>query len=92
MIRNGIATDFGWFELKRKLIEALDVVGYELAGIGDYELFTEENYPDFVVPLAKAVSDGNNRQNYAAGLWDHWLQRLFVPEKWGRVLAPSLAQ
>jgi len=65
MMRIGIATDFGWFELKRKLIEALNTVGYELAGIGDYELVAGENYPDFVVPLAKAVSDGNYKQNQA---------------------------
>lgn len=59
MIRIGIATDFGWFELKRKLVETLKVVGYELADIGTYELVAGENYPDFVVPLAKAVSDRN---------------------------------
>ena len=65
MMRIGIATDFGWFEVKRKLIEALNAVGYELADIGAYELVPEENYPDFVVPLAKAVSDGTNKQNHA---------------------------
>ncbi len=65
MMRIGIATDFGLFELKRKLIEALNTVGYELSDIGAYELVTGENYPDFVVPLAKAVSDGNNNQNHA---------------------------
>jgi ribose 5-phosphate isomerase B len=65
MIRIGIATDFGWFELKRKLIEALNTVGYELSDIGAYELVAGENYPDFVVPLAKAVSDGNYKQNQA---------------------------
>lgn len=63
MMRIGIATDFGWFELKRKLIEALYVLGYELDDIGDYELIAGENYPDFVVPLAKAVSDVNGIQN-----------------------------
>jgi ribose 5-phosphate isomerase B len=68
MMRIGIATDFGWFELKRKLIEALNAVGYELADIGDYELVAGENYPDFVVPLAKAVSDGNDKQNTT-----HWV-------------------
>lgn len=65
MMRIGIATEFGWFDLKRKLIEALNTVGYELAGIGDYELVAGENYPDFVVPLAKAVSDRNNKQSNA---------------------------
>ena len=63
MMRIGISTDFGWFELKRKLIEALNTVGYELSDIGVYELVAGENYPDFVVPLAKAVSDGNDTQN-----------------------------
>lgn len=62
MIRIGIATDFGWFELKRKLIEALNAVGYELADIGDYELVTGENYPDFIVPLVKPVSDAKDKQ------------------------------
>ena len=71
MIRIGISTDFGWFELKRKLIEALNAVGYELADIGDYELVAGENYPDFVVPLAKTVSEGKvkpNRQNLVPGI------------------------
>lgn len=63
MMRIGIATDFGWFELKRKLIEALNTVGYELSDIGAYELVASENYPDFVVPLAKAVSDGSDKKN-----------------------------
>jgi ribose 5-phosphate isomerase B len=63
MMRIGIATDFGWFELKRKLIEALNTVGYELSYIGAYELVAGENYPDFVIPLAKTVSDGNDKQN-----------------------------
>jgi ribose 5-phosphate isomerase B len=68
MMRIGIATDFGWFELKRKLIEALKTVGYELADIGSYELVAGENYPDFVVPLAKPVSDGNDKHKRTTGL------------------------
>lgn len=63
MMRIGIATEFGWFELKQKLIAALNAVGYELADIGDYELVAGENYPDFIVPLGKPVSDGNDKQN-----------------------------
>lgn len=63
MMRIGISTDFDWFELKRKLIEALDAIGYELPDIGAYELVAGENYPDFVVPMAKAFSDENNKHN-----------------------------
>ena len=54
LMRIGIATDFGWFEIKAKLTAALNAAGYEIADIGDYELVTGEDYPDFVVPLAKA--------------------------------------
>jgi hypothetical protein len=40
-------------------LRRINTVGYELVWhIGDYELVAGENYPDFVVPLAKAVSDG----------------------------------
>jgi ribose 5-phosphate isomerase B len=53
LMRIGIATDFGWFELKAKLTAALNAAGYEIADIGAYELVAGENYPDFVVPLAK---------------------------------------
>jgi ribose 5-phosphate isomerase RpiB len=63
MMRIGIATEFGWYELKRKLITALKAVGYELADIGAYELVAGENQPDFIVPLPKLVSDGNDKQN-----------------------------
>jgi ribose 5-phosphate isomerase B len=67
MMRIGISTDFSWFELRRKLIEALNTVGYELADIGSYELVSGENYPDFVVPMAKAFSD-ENRPNSLNGI------------------------
>lgn len=64
MIRIGISTDFSWFELKQKLIEALNAVDYELTDIGDYELVPGENYPDFVVPLTKSVSGKNEPKNH----------------------------
>jgi ribose 5-phosphate isomerase B len=71
MIRIGIATDFGWFELKLKLIAALKAVGYELTDIGDYELVAGENYPDFIVPLVKADSENSetlNKDNHKNGV------------------------
>ena len=63
MMRIGIASDFGWFELKTKLIAALYAVGYELTEIDAYELIPVDNYPDFVVPLAKVVSDEYDEQS-----------------------------
>jgi ribose 5-phosphate isomerase B len=90
MMRIGIATDFGWFELKRKLIEALNTVGFELSGIGDYELVAGENYPDFVVPLAKAVSDGKDKQNLKT--WDDGIEACTEINKISGVCAALIAE
>jgi len=57
-MRIGIAADHGGFELKVKLTLALKAVGYELTDFGAFELVIEDDYPDFVVPLARAVARG----------------------------------
>ena len=62
LMRIGIATDFGWFEIKAKLTAALNAAGYEIADIGAYELVAGEDFPDFVVPLAKTPT-GNNKKS-----------------------------
>jgi len=58
MMRVGIAADHGGFELKELLVKALRDLGYEVIDFGASNLNQEDDYPDFVVPLAKAVSDG----------------------------------
>jgi len=58
MMRIGIAADHGGFELKVQLTEALKAAGYEVADFGAHELVTGDDYPDFVVPLARAVAGG----------------------------------
>jgi len=42
--------------LKAQLTAALRAAGYEVKDFGAHELVTEDDYPDFVVPLAKAVA------------------------------------
>jgi len=54
----GIAADHGGFKLKSQLTVALRVAGYEVDDFGAHELNTEDDYPDFVVPLAIAVARG----------------------------------
>ena len=58
MMRVGIAADHGGFELKVQLIAALEAAGYEVADFGAHELVSGDDYPDFVVPLARAVVRG----------------------------------
>jgi len=58
MMRVGIAADHGGFELKAQLTAALKAAGHEVMDFGARELVTEDDYPDFVVPLARAVARG----------------------------------
>lgn len=54
----GIAVDHGGFELKAPLTAALKAGGHEVVDFGAHELVSEDDYPDFVVPLARAVASG----------------------------------
>lgn len=61
----GIAADHGGFELKQALLPTLTEAGYEIADFGAYELNTTDDYPDFVVLLAKAISSGKVERGIA---------------------------
>ena len=52
----GIAADHGGFELKAQLAANLKAAGYEVLDFGAHEFVTGDDYPDFVVPLARAVA------------------------------------
>jgi len=54
----GIASDHGGFELKVKLIEDLGKAGYRVKDFGAFAFDGEDDYPDFVVPLARSVAKG----------------------------------
>jgi ribose 5-phosphate isomerase B len=56
MMRIGIAADHGGFELKEKLIAVLESAGFEVIDFGARELVSTDDYPDFVIPPAQAVS------------------------------------
>lgn len=56
--RIGIAADHGGFDLKQGLIIMLHDAGYEVADFGACQLNKDDDYPDFVVPLAYAVTHG----------------------------------
>jgi ribose 5-phosphate isomerase B len=58
-MRIGIATDHGGFELKMKLADRLREAGHEVIDFGADKLTLDDDYPDFVVPLARAVADGS---------------------------------
>ena len=56
--RIGIAADHGGFALKEYLVGMLRVAGHEVIDFGDGPPKPDDDYPDFVVPLARAVASG----------------------------------
>jgi ribose 5-phosphate isomerase B len=57
-MRIGISYDHSGFELKAYLSAALKGVGQEVVDFGAKELDPEDDYPDFVIPMARAVASG----------------------------------
>ena len=61
----GIAADHGGFELKEQLKLTLKKAGYELVDFGADNLVHGDDYPDFVIPLSKAVTAGGVNRGIA---------------------------
>jgi ribose 5-phosphate isomerase B len=64
-MRVGIAADHGGFHLKKQLIEDLKDSGYEVVDFGAHDLTPEDDYPDIIVPLARAVAGGDVERGVA---------------------------
>jgi ribose 5-phosphate isomerase B len=56
-MRLGIAADHGGFELKERLAEELRDLGHKVVDFGALEYNSKDDYPDYVVPLARAVAN-----------------------------------
>lgn len=54
----GIAADHGGFVMKEELIESLREWGFDIVDFGAYQLRPDDDYPDFIIPLARAVAAG----------------------------------
>jgi ribose 5-phosphate isomerase B len=61
----GIATDHGGFGLKEDLVARLRAVGHDVVDFGATELNADDDYPDFVIPLARAVASGKVERGVA---------------------------
>ena len=56
VMRIGIAADHGGFALKEAVGASLRNSGYDVVDFGAYTLNPSDDYPDFVIPLARAVA------------------------------------
>jgi ribose 5-phosphate isomerase B len=57
-MRVGIAADHGGYELKQDLARRLSIAGYKVVDFGAVALNPDDDYPDFVIPLAETVATG----------------------------------
>jgi ribose 5-phosphate isomerase B len=64
-MRVGICTDHGGFALKEDLVSRLRNAGYEVIDFGADILDAGDDYPDFVIPLARAVAEGKVERGVA---------------------------
>jgi ribose 5-phosphate isomerase B len=58
-VRVGIATDHGGFLLKEELLDRLRSAGHDVVDFGAHRLDSSDDYPDIIVPLARAVAAGS---------------------------------
>jgi len=65
MMRVGIAADHGAFALKGQLEEFLRNSRYEIVDCGAHQLNPADDYPDFIIPLGKAVGAGEVERGIA---------------------------
>ena len=64
-MRLGISTDHGGFSLKEELVARLREAGHEVVDFGAHSLNPDDDYPDFVIPLARAVAAGTVERGVA---------------------------
>jgi RpiB/LacA/LacB family sugar-phosphate isomerase len=61
----GIAADHGGFELKQILTARLRGTGHSVVDFCDRTELSTDDYPDFVIPLARAVANGEVQRGIA---------------------------
>lgn len=61
----GIAADHGGFKMKEFLVKMLSEANYQVIDFGNNELNTDDDYPDFVIPLANAIASGTVERGIA---------------------------
>jgi ribose 5-phosphate isomerase B len=55
-----IGSDHAGFELKEKIKIFLKEFGYEVTDKGAFSLNNEDDYPDFIIPVAESVANTDN--------------------------------
>lgn len=64
-MRVGICTDHGGFGLKEEIVAKLRAAGHEVVDFGAKGLDPADDYPDYVIPLSRAVVTGKVERGVA---------------------------
>lgn len=64
-MRVGVAADHWGFGLKERLAAELADASHEVVDFGAHEQMPEDDFPDYVVPLARAVAAGDVERGVA---------------------------
>ena len=64
-MRVGMAADHGGFHLKEGMAGRLRAAGHEVTDFGAHAFAPDDDYPDFVVPLGRAVVAGKVERGIA---------------------------
>jgi ribose 5-phosphate isomerase B len=64
-MRVGIAADHGGYVFKEEVAEWLRGSVHEIVDFGAYALDTRDDYPDYIIPLARAVASGEVERGVA---------------------------
>ena len=64
-MRIGVASDHGGFELKQILVGQLHALQCSVCDFGANHLNATDDYPDFVIPLARALAAGQVERGIA---------------------------
>ena len=65
-MRVGIGADHGGFEMKQQLAKLLAAEGHEVVDFGNKVYDTDDDYPDFAIPLARAVAQWRSGARHSA--------------------------
>jgi len=61
----GIAADHGGYRLKEIIHPFLVKLGHEVIDFGAYKLDNADDYPDYIIPMAQAVAEGEVERGIA---------------------------